>query len=153
MCRSCRTVVCVFVCLCVWTSPWKYVKAYRVSTDDWVSERKLIITLYGVFWLSWRSRYSLVLLFSVLWHSRTLYTKHICWPHCPGPSSIPAAESFWQAQNAGNPFTAGLSLSDRETEAPSAENTSVHTESLMPPFKMFFSAHQTVIKCRLPLFN
>ena len=89
---------CVCVCVCLWvcvcTSPWKYVQAYRVSTEDWVSERKLIIPPSVVFWLSWRSRYSLVLLFSVLQHSRTPYMKHSCRPHCPGCSSVAASEEL-----------------------------------------------------------
>lgn len=117
----------VCVCVCMYTSPWKYVKAYGVSTEDWVSERKLIIPPSAVFWLSWRSRYSLVLLFSILLLSRTPNMKHTA-----AGLTVQAVppylrqKSSWQAHNTGNPFRAGLSLSDRETEDPSAENTSVH---------------------------
>lgn len=141
----------VCVCVCVCARHRGNMKAYWVSTEDWVSERKLIIPPSVVFWLSWRSRYSLVLLFSVLRHSGTFYIKK----QLLGSLSRPflgtcSGRAFDRPRMLEICLVLAYRCPTGRQRLRLLKTQSVHRESLMPSLKMFFGAHQTPRKCRVP---
>lgn len=86
----------IFACVCVTVEICEGVS----SQHRRVSERKLIIPPSAAFWLSWRSRYSVVLLFGV--------QLELTVQAAPPYQQEKRFDRPGRSGNVGNPFSAGL---------------------------------------------